>query len=280
MYRSRQQLKTTGRCKLTGQVGRFVKSHIIPQALTRPAQRNLPFYQIRPNAPPLKRWSSWYDPGLVVQAGEDILTTYDTCAVEALRRNKLVWSGWGDCKTLGLLHHRIGDSPWGVRKIEDVDGKKLRLFFLSLLWRAAATNLPEFNTIELPDDDLEQLRDLLYQGDPGSTTFYPVQLTQISTIGVIHNHAPLADTKLVSIWDADPVRRVPVPIFRFYFDGLVVHFDRRQLVQEDVRALGNMIVGQEESFLVTTQTYEDSYQRLQLTNVQIQDFRTLLPSVG
>jgi hypothetical protein len=263
-------MKITGQCKLTRQEGRFVKSHIIPQALTRPAQKNLPFYQVRPNAPPLKRWSSWYDPRLVIQAGEDILTSYDTWAVAALRREKLVWSGWGDYRTLGLLHHRIGDSQWGVRKIEAIDGKKLRLFLLSLLWRAAATSLPEFDTVKLPEDDLENLRNLLCQGDPGPSTFYPVQLTQISTIGVIHNHAPLADIKSVPILGADTFQSVPVPIFRFYFDGLIVHFDRRQLAQGDVSALGNMIVGQEENFLVTTQTYEDSYQRLQATNVQIQ----------
>jgi hypothetical protein len=280
MRANKRQPKPAGVCKLTGQSGRFVKSHIIPQALTRPAQRNLPFWQIHPNTPPLRRWSSWYDSELVVQAGEDILTAYDTWAVGALRREKLVWSGWGTQKSLGYLHHGIGDSPWGLRKIEDIDSKKLRLFLLSLLWRAAATNLPEFNTIKLPDDDLETLRMLICSGDPGSTVFYPAQLTQMSTIGVIHNHAPLADIKSVPILDVDPIQHVQAPIFRFYFDGLIVHFDRRKLAPEDISATGNMIVGQEDTFLVTTQTYEASYQSLQGTNVQIQAQQAALPSAA
>lgn len=280
MCANRKQPKPTGLCKLTGQSGRFVKSHVIPQALTRPAQRNLPFWQIRPNTPPLKRWSSWYDSELVVQAGEDILTAYDTWAVEVLRRNRLVWSGWGTQKSLGSLHHSIGDSPWGVRKIEDIDGKKLRLFLLSLLWRAAATNLPEFNTVKLPNDDLETLRTLICRGDPGSTLFYPAQLTQLSTIGEIHNHAPFADIKSVPILDLDPIQHLQIPIFRFYFDGLIVHFDRRKPSPEDVSDLGNMIVGQEDTFLVTTQTYEASYQSLQVTNVQIQSPLATPPSAA
>jgi hypothetical protein len=270
MRANRLQPKPSGICKLTGQSGRFVKSHIIPQALTRPAQRNLPFWQIHPNTPPVKRWSSWYDSGLVVQAGEDILTAYDTWGVEALRRERLVWGGWGTQKSLGSLLHSVGDSPWGVRKIENIDGKKLRLFLLSLLWRAAATNLQEFNSVKLPDDDLETLRELICSGDPGSTVFYPIQLTQMSTIGIIHNHAPIADIKSVPILDVDPIQHVQAPIFRFYFDGLMVHFDRRKLAPEDMSAIGNMIVGQEDTFLVTTQTYEGSYQSLQVTNVQIQ----------
>lgn len=270
MRLNRQKSNPTGTCKLTGQTGRFIKSHIIPQALTRPAQRNLPFWQVHPDKPPLRRWSSWYDSELVVRAGEDILTSYDTWAVEALRRERLVWSGWGSQKSLGALNYNIGDSPWGVRKIENIDGKRLRLFLLSLLWRAAVTDLPEFDSVLLPADDIEHLRTLICTGNSGPMDFYPAQLTQLSTIGVIHNHAPFADIKSVpDLGGGDLTRHLQEPIFRFYFDGLIVHIYRRKFPSAEIQELGNLIVGQDDTLLVTTQTYEGSYQSLQRTNVQV-----------
>lgn len=39
-----------------------------------------------------------------------------------------------------------------------LDAARLRLFFLSLLWRAAASTRGEFAAITLPPDDLEHLR--------------------------------------------------------------------------------------------------------------------------
>jgi hypothetical protein len=270
MNAKKRQPKPAGLCKLTGHTGPFVKSHIIPQALTRPAQRNLPFWQLHPDKPPVRRWSSWYDSELVTQTGEDLLTAYDTWGVDALRREKLVWGGWGSQQSLGSLHHAIGDSPWGGRKIESIDGRKLRLFLLSLLWRAATTNLPEFSAIKLPEEDLETLRTLLCNGDPGSPNFYPAQLTQLSTIGRIHNHAPIAQIKPIPILGTDPLQHIPAPIIRFYFDGLIVHFDRRRLSLEEVAEIGNFFVGQEDTFLVTTQTYDGSLQSLQSINVQVQ----------
>lgn len=266
----RSTARKSGTCKLTGAHGPFVKSHIIPQALTRPAQPGLPFYQLRPDRPPVRRWSSWYDPALVVQAGEDILANYDAWAVSELRRRKLVWSGWGAQRSLGSEHYPIGPSPWGIRKIEDIDGTRLRLFFLSLLWRAAATTLPEFRSVRLPEADLQELRRRVLNADAGSPSFYPTQLTQLSTLGVIHNHAPIAMIKPLPVLDREGAPPVEVPIFRFYFDGLIVHFDRRPAEHNDAAHLGNLVVDMDESFLVTTQTYEASFQSSQAVNVQVQ----------
>jgi hypothetical protein len=62
----------TGICKLTGKRGNFVKAHIIPKALTRPAEKGLPFVQGGQGSRPVRRWDSWYDDHLVIQAGENI----------------------------------------------------------------------------------------------------------------------------------------------------------------------------------------------------------------
>jgi len=253
-----------GFCKLTGNRGAFVESHLIPKALTKPAQRGSPFIQIEPGRPPIRRWSSWYDPALVTQIGEDILTELDTWGIAELRRRKLVWSSWGTSQELGLLHHKIGDSGWGIRKLEELDSTRMRRFLHSLLWRAAASALREFSAVMLPAEDLERLRLTVSSGSLEDIAFYPAQITQLSTIGPIHNYAPQLQVKTFPRVEDDGTGEVSVekkiPIYRFYFDGLIIHFHAHASDDGFTAATGNFIVGAETDLLVTTQTYTESFQ--------------------
>jgi hypothetical protein len=252
-----------GFCKLTGSEGAFVESHLIPKALTKPGQRGRPFIQLEPGMPPIRRWSSWYDPALVTQVGEDILTELDTWGIAELRRRKLVWSSWGASQELGLLHHKIGDSGWGIRKLEDLDSTRMRRFLQSLLWRAAASDLREISVVALPADDLERLRLAVSSGSLEDIAFYPAQITQLSTVGPIHNHAPQLQMKAISRIEDDDTGEVNVerniPFYRFYFDGLIIHFHAHASDDGFTAATGNFIVGAEVDLLVTTQTYSESF---------------------
>jgi hypothetical protein len=66
-----------GVCKLTGKSGKFVKSHLLPKALTRPGVAGEYFISGGQGCRPKKRWTSWYDQELVIKKGEDILANYD-----------------------------------------------------------------------------------------------------------------------------------------------------------------------------------------------------------
>jgi hypothetical protein len=213
---------TIGFCKLTGKRGKFLRAHLIPRALTRAAAGGEPFIQGGRGSRPVRRWDSWYDPGLVIQEGEDILTALDTWAIAELRKHELVWSGWGPTRALSTTLDLVPGTDWGTRIVEGIDPTGLRLFFLSLLWRAAATDRPEFADVTLPPDDLEQLRLKLLSNDPTPLSFYPTQLMQLYTIGETHNHTPITSTKTISSFGATPDRTIP--IFRFYFDGLISPF--------------------------------------------------------
>ncbi len=68
-----------------------------------------------------------------------------------------------------------------------VDCTRLRLFFLSLLWRAAATSLFEFNAVSMPANELAKLREMVLHGAFEPYHFYPVTLTQLSTRNFPHN---------------------------------------------------------------------------------------------
>lgn len=260
--RSNAQRIRYGYCKLTGKLGRFVKSHIIPQALTKISERGSPFFQYGKGMRPTKRCTSWYDQSLVIREGEDILSEIDTRAIEALREHRLVWSGWGEATTLGGLHEVIQD-PFGPRQVH-LDTRMLRLFFLSLLWRAAESQLSEFKEVEIPAADAEVIRKALLGGLEPPMNFYPIQLTQISTLGPVHNHAPRRDVKYLPC--ADGAER-PIDMYRFYFDGLIAHIMLPQFDGVEVGDLGALVLGAESSVFISTVTFEKSAQRRDMTAI-------------
>ncbi|AWH30625.1 hypothetical protein C1931_17725 [Stenotrophomonas sp. YAU14A_MKIMI4_1] len=254
--RSKTERTRHGYCKLTGKPGRFVKSHIIPQALTKISEQGGPFFQYGEGTRPTQRCSSWYDQGLVIREGEDILSEIDTRAIEALREHRLVWSSWGEATTLGSLHDVIQD-PFGFRQVH-MDTKMLRIFFLSLLWRAAESQLSEFKEIALPAADAEVIRKALVDGLEPPMSFYPIQLTQLSTLGPVHNHAPRRDVKYLPC--TDDVER-PIDMYRFYFDGLIAHIMLPTLDSVEIGDLGALVLGGESSVVSSTVTFEKSAQR-------------------
>src|SRR5680860_570605 len=154
---------TEGVCKLTGQRGQFVRSHLIPVALAARPDRHGPLYQHGRAEPPVRRWSSWYDEQLVIGAGEKILADYDGYGIAELKRHKLTWRSWGPMLMLSAPKHRqlppfLSPPGAGARRIVLEDPGRLRLFFLSLLWRAAETSRWEFNEIDLKKPQLDTLR--------------------------------------------------------------------------------------------------------------------------
>ena len=220
-------LKTFGVCKLTGHRGQFVESHLLPKALTRPEQRGNYFVEGGQKKRPIRRYSSWYDPALVIRKGEDILRDYDNAGISELRRLKLIWSSWNGAgaysgSDLTLFHETLMPGQ-GIRAIRDAKAKALRLFFLSLLWRAAATDLKEFGGVQLAADELDTLRTLVMQGSPGAPDFYPITLTQIITRALTHNLTPFGLDRTHDLGDGKSYR---LNVFRFYFDGLIAYFHR------------------------------------------------------
>ena len=256
-----------GICKLTLREGTFVDSHIIPEALTRTSVKGNPLFQFgegTSGSRPVRRWTSWDDRGLVTSDGEKLLSDLDSWAVSELRKNRLVWSGWGDERTLGPHHTQIPGLPIGVRQVDGIDPIRLRLFFLSLLWRAAATTLEEFSEVELAPDDVETLRLMIVNGDAAPISFYPCQLTQMSTKGPIRNHTPFRDAKFAPDLSGDGSLSIPMPTYRFYFDGLVANMHIGLPDGFTVENLGSLLVGVDRTVVLSTVTFEDSLQLLKM----------------
>lgn len=96
--------------------------------------------------------------------------------------------------------------------------------------------------------------------DAPAPDFYPVQLTQLSTRGVMHNQAPYPDLRWLPDVDNPEGPGAHVPIYRFYMDGLIAHIHRARLPIDRPTGLGNLVLGQAPSVLVPTVTFESSMQ--------------------
>lgn len=254
-----------GKCKLTHKHGTFVKSHLIPDALTRLTVRGSLRIEGGEGTRPKRRFSSWYDPELVTQEGEDILQEYDTWAIEELRRLKLIWSSWGPMVSLSTPDWtQAGTTGLGLRRLTCSDPAKARLFFLSLLWRAAATSRVEFRGVQLDSRELERLRSLLRNRDPGPLDFYPTTLLQITSQGPTHNLAPIAQNETADLGGGTSWRQFA---FGFYFDGLIAHMHRplSSVIPGVYGDLRPFVVGSGPTLIVQTQPLEGSFE---ITNLE------------
>ncbi|CAD9219248.1 transposase [Burkholderia cenocepacia] len=283
---------SNGVCKLTGATGKFINSHIIPAALTRPEVKGEPFVTAGNGNRPRRQFSSWTDRELVTQEGEDVLTALDTWAIDVLRKSKMVWSGWGAVSA--LPSHKterssyeliVPETGWGIRSVKGIDFPRLRLFFLSLLWRAAASDRPEFADVSLPVEHINALRRMIIDGNPTPYCFYPITLSQLSTRGDAHNFTPIK-----SSWDvngggaSDRTQHV----FRFYFDGLIVFFHIGEFTEEQLEKwYGKMAVAFSDELVCTAVTYERSFQLENLKMIMLEtaqrwpaDYVKLMSSVG
>ncbi len=253
-----------GICKLTQERGTFVKSHILPEALTKPTKPGNCFIQSGNSTPPKKRWSSWYDKKLVIRKGEDILSKYDGFAIEELRRLKLIWQSWNSIDELNVLRPYAYNAfssylPYfGLRKVICQHSKKLRLFFLSLLWRSASTHLTEFSYIKLDNVELEEIRTMILREQSEPLDFYPITLLQMASKGHIHNFVPIVIDNMVDIGGGKKCRH---NVFRFYFDGLIVNFHRSM---PTISGCEPFIVGYDKELIIQQQLYEESWQRANL----------------
>ena len=135
----------------------------------------------------------------------------------------------------------------------------MRKFFLSLLWRAAASDLHEMSFVSLPQHDINILREYIAFDKILAKNFYPVELFQLSTVGEIHNHTPIMKTKAVP----SGIEGVfsPVDFVRFYFDGLIAHIRVGATALDHVERFGPLFLGQQKETGVVTISYETSLQR-------------------
>lgn len=241
-----------------------MRSHLLPRALTKLSPNGEKMLEYGEGLERIiQRPTSWYDNELVTDRGESLLARYDTCGVAELRRLGIIWSSKSHSQ---LVHEDVHpESGWGLTRLESDIPKHLRMFFLSLLWRCAASGKFEFADIFMPVEHLDYLKDLCLSGSAGDESDFPTALIVLSTKGHPHNHTP----RRVS-YPRPEVDGKAIPdanYFRFYFDGLIVLIGQKPKDTDLYEETKANLVGFASSFFAMSVPYEKSAQRDGLINM-------------
>lgn len=158
-------------CKLCGNTAVLVRSHIIPDAFNRDLKGGSDGSPVElstdPTAFPRRRPGGLYDENLVC----------DLC-----ERRFWPWDDYGTDFLLNRLR-REGqplNAPTGETlafSYSNVDYERLKLFAISLLWRASATSLNFFNRVDIgPHED--RARQMIVGATPGSPDEFSTMLVR------------------------------------------------------------------------------------------------------
>jgi hypothetical protein len=247
-----------GHCKLTRKEGRFVKSHIIPRALTDLALDKVARIQYGGgNDRPSLRFTSWYDESLVIDEGERKLAKIDDDAIKVIEKLGISWR-YFPLKQENVSRTNIDGTDFEIIQIQTDGQPVLKLFFLSLLWRASFSSRRECRTIRLDILSREKLRKIINgEVKPGFADF-PCVLVLMTTVGPPQVDTPRRDRMAVP--QIAPNIRPSEKIFRFFLNGLIVHIGRKA---SDFRLAENWRwrnVGVSEKLILIGRPYEGSRQ--------------------
>jgi hypothetical protein len=236
-----------GVCKLTGTPGRFVKSHLIPRALTRLSRTGEKAFEVDAQSGKLlHRVEGWYDLELVTKEGETILAKCDDEGIRELRRLSLISSA-----PLNLSLDNSSESQ--QIDIHSNHPKHLRMFVLSLLWRAGSTQIDAFKHFTIPSSERDYVGGLLLSGETGKPNEFVTVFVSLNDVDAVHNHTPIRDALL---WEG-----MYLPFSRFYFEGLVVHVYDRTSSLDLLNAIGQGAVGFSKDFILVRRPFSNSRQK-------------------
>lgn len=153
-------------CKLCGAAGvKLAKAHIIPKSLYGSAIHH-PLGPLKLVAQALKKFerkspNGIYDPDLVCISCEARFSPWDAYANKLLLKTR---------PTSVREHH--GERLAYI--YDEFDYSLLKLFFLSLLWRANSTSHDFFSSVKLSRRQETELRTMILNGTPGGSEDFAV----------------------------------------------------------------------------------------------------------
>ncbi len=210
-----------------GSFGPLRRSHLIPNAFMRRAGPE-PFMESDGKSRTKKRQTGWYDETILGIAGEALIARYDDAAARCFIDRGFTYR---TRRSKDDLTQIVDDFVAGeTYVIEGVDVPEIRLFAMSLLWRAAVTNMDAFSRIRVSPSHLRDIGARLRAGDPGPYLDYP------TWFGVFNGSTELPKVP--------PMPSKDIPFVRFFLDGVTCYISPRRQVR-NIEAFQFPIMGKE-----------------------------------
>lgn len=121
-------------------------AHIIPRAFMRRVSP-APFMEGDGLSPSKKRFTGWYDQDILGYDGEKIIARYDDAAAKCFVERRYTYKTRRDTSDPGILRDDFQANQ--IYEIEGVDTRLIKLFALSLLWRAAVSSLDAMSLVNV-----------------------------------------------------------------------------------------------------------------------------------
>ena len=189
------------KCSLCREDKALIKAHIIPHGFYRPLKTDGAIPEMHSNTPgafPRRTPVGVFDCNILCQDCDAIMGPWDQHAQEVLLKPPPQES---------LLFYR---GQMVGAQIKEFKYEPLKLFFISLLWRASISTQPFFKLISLGPHE-ETLRQMIIQHDPGSPEDYAVTLGRFEdpeAQGMLNPHSELFEG---------------INYCRFYLTGVVAY---------------------------------------------------------
>ena len=190
-------------CRLCDTDRPLIKAHVVPEGFFR-VFRDMQVFSNKRGAHPRRSPTGVYDKSILCQNCDNGFSPWDKHAQEVLLHD------FSDETAIYYGARKIG---W---KITRFDYRSLKLFFLSLLWRASVSTHEFYRRISIGPLEAE-LRAMIVNADPGVAETFAVTLSRF-------DHPALR-----GMLDPHRERYDGVNYCRFYLAGFVAHIkvDRR-----------------------------------------------------
>jgi hypothetical protein len=153
-------------CKFCHQDRKLIRAHVIPRSFFEIDPTDLPrLASTKDGIFPKRAPAGIYDQQLVCECCERLFSPFDDYA------NNLLIANRDATKSINVGKQSI------AYVYEEYEYRKLKLFFMSLLWRASQSSHNFFRNISLARHE-SRIRQAVIQSDAGNSEFYSVLLTK------------------------------------------------------------------------------------------------------